>query len=108
MDRERVLHYLDVWKESYDRSKINIGFPSKSSGFMSGGIHSLEDWEDSVDYPAADVVDSAVRELPMLPKFALYVIYLGEKSTMNDMLLEQSYETAITMLQKKLREKNLY
>lgn len=108
MDSGRVLYYLDLWRDYMKSHKTNLGFKSKSTGFMSGGMSSFEDLEESVDAESARTVDQVIDDLPMLPKNAIYIIYLGQKSMINDMLLEQSYDTALIMLQKKLTEKNLY
>lgn len=108
MDSGRVLYYLDLWRDYMKGNDSKLGFKSKSTGFMSGGMSSFEDLEESVNAESAKTVDQVIDDLPMLPKNAIYIIYLGQKSMVNDMLLEQSYDTALIMLQKKLTEKNLY
>jgi len=108
MDAGRVSYYLDLWRDFMQTNDSKLGYKSKSTGFMSGGMSSFEDLEDSVDAEAARTVDQVIDDLPMLPKNAIYILYLGQKSMINDMLLEQSYDTAMVMLQKRLPEKNLY
>lgn len=108
MDIGKVEYYLDLWRTYMKSNSNQLGFKSKSTGFMSGGMSSFEDLEESVDAEAARTVDQVIDDLPMLPKNAIYIIYLGQKSMVNDMLLEQSYDTALIILQKKLTEKNLY
>jgi hypothetical protein len=108
MDAGRVCYYLDLWRDFMKINDNKLGYKSKSTGFMSGGMSSFEDFEDNIDNENAKTVYQVVNDLPTLPKKAIYILYLGEKSTMNDMLLEQSYDTAMVMLQKRLPEKNLY
>lgn len=108
MDIGKVEYYLDIWREYMKQDKEKLGFKSRSSGFNTGGITSFSEMEDDMDYDAARTVDQVIDDLPMLPKNALYIIYLNEKSMINDMLLQQSYDTALIMLQKRLPERNLY
>ena len=108
MDESKVIYYLNLWK-SYMKSDNNrLGFKSKSTGFNTGGVHSFEDMADEVDSEAARVVDKVIDDLPIMQKNAIYIIFLGQKSMMDTRVLEYYYDNALMMLQRKLKEKNLY
>ena len=68
----------------------------------------FEDMADEVDSEAARVVDKVIDDLPMMQKNAIYIIFLGQKSMMDTRVLEYYYDNALMMLQRKLKEKNLY
>lgn len=108
MDAGRVVYYLDLWRSYMKQDSHKLGYKSKSTGFNTGGVHSFEDMADEVDNDSARTVDKVIDDLPTMQKTAIYTIYLGQKSTMNDMVLEYYYDSALMMLQRKLKEKNLY
>ena len=108
MDLGRVAYYLDIWRDFMNYDDNKLGYKTKSSGFLSGGIHSIDDLEDSIDEPAARIVNTCVDSLPTMQKNAIYIIYLGNKSMMDTRVLEYYYDNALMMLQRKLKEKNLY
>ena len=108
MEAGRVTYYLDLWRDYMQQDTHKLGYKAKSTGFNTGGVHSFEDMADEVDYDAARTVDKVIDDLPTMQKTAIYTIYLGQKSTMNDMVLEYYYDNALMMLQRKLKEKNLY
>ena len=108
MDLGRVEYYLDLWRDYMQKDSHKLGYKSKSTGFMSGGLSSFEDLGEQVDSDAARVVDQVIDDLPMMQKNALYVVYLSQKATMDTRVLEYYYDSALMMLQRKLKEKNLY
>jgi hypothetical protein len=108
MDLGKVIYYLDLWRDYMKSDNNKLGYKSKSTGFISGGISSFEDLEDDLDHSSAKTVDQAIDDLPAMQKTAIYIIYLGQKPTMNDTALEYYYDSAQMMLQRKLKEKNLY
>jgi hypothetical protein len=108
MDSGRVIYYLDLWRNYMKQDSHKLGYKSKSTGFMSGGMSSFEDLGDEVDSEAARVVDKVIDDLPMMQKNAIYIIYLGQKSMLDTRALEYYYDSALMMLQRKLTEKNLY
>jgi hypothetical protein len=85
-----------------------LGYKSKSTGFVTGGLHSFEDLGEEIDSDAARTVDQVIDDLPTMQKNALYVVYLSQKATMDTRVLEYYYDNALMMLQRKLKEKNLY
>jgi len=108
MDLGRVSYYLDLWRDYMKSDNNKLGFKTKATGFMSGGISSFEDLEDDLDYSSAKTVDQAIDDLPIMQKNAIYIIFLDQKSMMDTRVLEYYYDNALMMLQRKLKEKNLY
>jgi hypothetical protein len=108
MEAGRVTYYLDLWRSYMQQDSHKLGYKSKSTGFNTGGIHSFEDMADEVDSDAARVVDQVIDDLPTMQKNALYVVYLSQKATMDTRVLEYYFDSALMMLQRKLKEKNLY
>lgn len=108
MDSGRVIFYLDLWR-SYMKSDNNkLGYKSKSTGFNTGGVHSFDDMADEVDSESARIVDRVIDDLPTPQKTSIYIVYLGQKSMIDIKVLEDYYDSALVMLQKRLTEKNLY
>lgn len=108
MEAGRVTYYLDLWRDYMQQDSHKLGYKSKSTGFMSGGLHSFEDLGEEVDNDAARTVDQVIDDLPIMQKNAIYIIFLGQKSMMDTRVLEYYYDNALMMLQRKLKEKNLY
>jgi hypothetical protein len=109
MDSGKVLYYLDLWKDYMkSNSGKSLGYPSKAAGFMSSGISSFDDMHDEIDINSARIVDQAIDDLPKLQKDAIYLVHLGQKVKMTDFQLELNYDLALSNLQLKLTEKNIY
>lgn len=108
MDKPKVIYYLDLWRSWMKHHNNGLGYKTRSTGFNTGGVHSFEDMADEVDSEAARVVDKVIDDLPTMQKNAIYIIYLGEKSMIDTRVLEYYYDNALMMLQRKLKEKNLY
>jgi hypothetical protein len=108
MDASRVTYYLDLWRDYMQQDSHKLGYKSKSTGFVTGGLHSFEDLGEEIDNDAARTVDQVIDDLPMMQKNALYVVYLSQKATMDTRVLEYYFDSALMMLQRKLKEKNLY
>lgn len=109
MDTGQVLYYLDIWRDymqSMDSNKL--GYPSKSAGFMSGGIHSVDDLEDSIDVETAKAVESAVDSLPPMEQDSIYVVFLGCKSMIDKSVIERAYNVALSKLSKLLTDRGLH
>ena len=108
MEAGRVTYYLDLWRDYMKSHNSGLGYKTRSTGFMTGGLNSFEDLGKQVDNDAARTVDQVIDDLPMMQKNALYVVYLSQKATMDTRVLEYYYDSALMMLQRKLKEKNLY
>ena len=108
MEAGRVTYYLDLWRDYMQQDSHKLGYKSKSTGFVTGGLHSFEDLGEEIDNDAARVVDQVIDDLPTMQKNVLYVVYLSQKATMDTRVLEYYYDSALMMLQRKLKEKNLY
>jgi hypothetical protein len=108
MDSGRVVYYLDLWRDYMKSDNNKLGYKSKSTGFMTGGLHSFEDLGDEIDSEAARTVDKVIDDLPTPQKTSIYIVYLGQKSMIDIKVLEDYYDSALVMLQKRLTEKNLY
>jgi hypothetical protein len=108
MEAGRVTYYLDLWRDYMKSHNSGLGYKTRSTGFMTGGLNSFEDLGEQVDNDAARTVDKVIDDLPMMQKNALYVVYLSQKATMDTRVLEYYYDSALMMLQRKLKEKNLY
>ena len=108
MDSGRVVYYLDLWRDYMKSDNNKLGYKSKSTGFMTGGLHSFEDLGDEIDSEAARTVDKVIDDLPTPQKTSIYIIYLGQKSMIDIKVLEDYYDSALVMLQKRFTEKNLY
>jgi len=107
MEAGRVTYYLDLWRDYMKSHNSGLGYKTRSTGFMTGGLNSFEDLGEQVDNDAARTVDKVIDDLPMMQKNALYVVYLSQKATMDTRVLEYYYDSALMMLQRKLKEKNL-
>jgi hypothetical protein len=108
MDQDKVIYYLDIWRDYMKPDNHKLGYKSKSTGFISGGVHSVEDWEEESDSQIGPIVYTCIEDLPIMQKNAIYIVYLNHKATMDTRVLEYYYDSALMMLQRKLKEKNLY
>jgi hypothetical protein len=68
---------LDGWAIWMDGGSVAKGYPSKSSGIESGGIHCSEDGEHEADNYLALATDAAVRSLNPVQIAAIGVLWLG-------------------------------
>ena len=109
LDEGKVIYYLDLWREYMKfGGNSKLGYPSKSAGFLSGGIHSFDDWGNEHDFASARTVHIVINELPLLLREAIEFAYLGHKTKLSDEELKSNYEAAIERLRVKLYEKHLF
>ena len=112
MDEGRVVYYLEIWRDWMKSAENNkLGYPTKSAGFLTGGIHSVEDWEEEGDWEAAKAVHAAIKDLGMeIPQCskAIHAKWLGDKELKNPLEIDMYYSLALEKLAKKLQSRNLY
>ena len=108
MESSQVLHYLDIWRTWMKHDNLKLGYKTKSSGFLTGSIHSFEDLEDEVDSKAAQTVDKCIDDLSTIERTAIYVRWMGEATLVNPIMIDMHYDIALSKLAKKLPEQGLY
>ena len=108
MDSGRVIYYLDLWRDYMKHHNSGLGYKTRSTGFNTGGVHSFDDLGNEMDNESARIVDKVIDDLPTPQKTSIYIVYLGQKSMIDIKVLENYYDSALVMLQKRLTEKNLY
>lgn len=108
MDEGKVIFYLELWADWMQADNPKLGYKTKSSGFMSGSIHSFEDLEDEVDNKSAQIVDKCIDDLNAIERTAINVRWLNERTLVNPIMIDVHYNVAISKLAKKLQEKGLY
>jgi len=108
MDEGKVIFYLELWADWMQADNPKVGYKTKSSGFMSGSIHSFEDLEDEVDNKSAQIVDKCIDDLNAIERTAINVRWLNERTLVNPIMIDVHYNVAISKLAKKLQEKGLY
>lgn len=108
MDDGKVAYYLELWSDWMKGHDSKLGYKKKSSGFLTGGIHSVEDWEEEGDVKSAQIVDSCIDDLNAIERTAINVRWLGEKTLVNPIMIDVHYGVAVSKLSKKLSEKGLY
>jgi len=111
MDDGKVSYYLELWRDWMKSYTSKLGYPTKSAGFLTGGISSVEDWEEEGDWEAARIVDTAIKDIskdvPMCSE-AIHARWLGQKSMLNPLAVDMYYGLAVSKLSKKLQERGLY
>jgi hypothetical protein len=108
MDSAKVIYYLDLWRDYMKHHNSGLGYKTRSTGFNVGGVHSFDDLGNEMDNESARIVDRVIDDLPTPQKTSIYIVYLGQKSMIDIKVLEDYYDSALVMLQKRLTEKNLY
>ena len=108
MDSGRVIYYLDLWRDYMKHHNSGLGYKTRSTGFNTGGVHSFDDLGNEMDNESARIVEKVIDDLPTPQKTSIYIVYLGQKSMIDIKVLEDYYDSALVMLQKRLTEKNLY
>jgi len=108
MDEGKVIWYLELWADWMKAHDNGLGYKKKSSGFLTGGIHSVEDWEEEGDVKSAQIVDKCIDDLNAIERTAINVRWLGEKTLVNPIMIDVHYGVAVSKLAKKLQEKGLY
>ena len=108
MNEGKVSYYLEIWSEWMRGNNSGLGFKSKSPGFITGGISSVEDWEEEGDAKSAQIVDSCIDDLNAIERTSINVRWLGEKTLVNPIMIDVHYGVAVSKLAKKLQEKGLY
>ena len=108
MEEGKVIWYLELWADWMKSHDSGLGYKKKSSGFLTGGIHSVADWEEEGDSKSAQIVDKCIDDLNPVERTAVNVRWLGEKTLINPIMIDTHYGVALSKLGKKLPEKGLY
>ena len=108
MEESKVIYYLEIWQDWMRSNDSGLGYKKKSSGFMTGGISSVEDWEQEGDAKSAQIVDKCIDDLNAIERTAINVRWLGEKTLVNPIMIDVHYGVALSKLAKKLQDKGLY
>ena len=108
MDEGKVIFYLELWADWMQADNPKLGYKTKSSGFMSGSIHSFEDLEDEVDNKSAQIVDKCIDDLSPIERTAINVRWLNERTLINPIMIDTHYGVALSKLSTKLQEKGLF
>ena len=108
MEEGKVSYYLELWADWMKAHDSGLGYKKKSSGFLTGGIHSVEDWEEEGDNTSAQIVDKCIDDLNPIDRTSINVRWLGERTLVNPIMIDVHYGVAVSKLAKKLQEKGLY
>lgn len=112
MNEGRVIYYLEIWQNwMKNRKDHKLGYPTKSAGFFTGGIHSTEDFEEEGDYYAAGIVNTAIKDLKKeIPACgqAIHARWLGDKCDLTPLAIDMYYNLALEKLDVRLKNKGLY
>lgn len=108
MDEGKVIFYLELWSDWMKEDNPKLGYKTKSSGFMSGSIHSFDDLEDEVNNKSAQIVDKCIDDLSPIERTAINVRWLGERTLVNPIMIDVHYGVALSKLAKKLQDKGLF
>lgn len=108
MNETKVIYYLEIWQDYMRSHDSKLGYKKKSSGFLTGGIHSVADWEEEGDIASAQIVDKCIDDLNAIERTSINVRWLGEKTLVNPIMIDVHYNVALGKLAKKLQDKGLY
>lgn len=108
MDEGKVIFYLELWADWMKSDNSKLGYKTKSTGFMSGSIHSFEDLEDEVDGKSAKIVDKCIDDLSPIERTAINVRWLNERTLINPIMIDTHYGVALNKLAIKLQENGLF
>ena len=108
MDEGKVSYYLELWAKWMKADSHKLGYNTKSTGFLTGGIHSVEDWEEEGDAASAQIVDKCIDSLSPIERTSINVRWLGEQTLINKIMIDTHYDVAVSKLAKKLQERGLY
>ncbi len=68
---------LDKWADWMRGGNIGRGYPSKSCGVESGGIHTSDDIHEQNDSYAARACDGAIKSLKKSQELAIWSYWIG-------------------------------
>lgn len=95
-----------AWMVSSDHHK-ELGYPSTSPGFVTGGINCWDDLEESIGGVLVQAVDSIVAGLEVIERGAIYHHYLACVWRAREGVLEEALERAVGKVGRKLIERGL-
>lgn len=108
MDESKVIYYLEIWQEYMRSHDSKLGYKKKSSGFLTGGISSVEDWEEDGDIKSAQIVDKCIDDLNPIERTSVNVRWLGERTLINPIMIDTHYGVALSKLAIKLQDNGLF
>lgn len=108
MEIDKVKYYLELWTDYMKHGgKGNLGYPTKSVGFYTGGSHSTDDLADEMDIQHQIATNAAINDLPDDLKDSVYATHLGNRINMTMMAISYNYQLALAELATRLEKKNL-
>jgi RNA recognition motif-containing protein len=102
----RLMDILDDWARWMKQDSHKLGYPSKTSYFLTGGESTSEVFEDMVsksDMENIKTVDSIIDDLPIKQKQAINYRFLGgNKPIYYERDLELAIDNLLTIASRKI------
>lgn len=105
MDDKRLSYLLHTWADWLRQPAIHLGYPTTAAGIR---WRCADDWEDLVDHldeTMARAVDTAVDDLPLTERTAVYAVVIGPMVRMRD--VHDVYERACGLLKLRLNARGI-
>ena len=107
MDDKRLSYLLATWAEWLREPAVHLGYPSTAAGIR---WRSADDWEDLVDHlddTMARAVDTAVDDLPLMERTAVYATVIVAQVWRLREPIADVYVRACGMLKVRLRARGI-
>jgi hypothetical protein len=106
MDDKRLSYLLQTWADWLRQPAVHLGYPTTAAGIR---WRSADDWEDLVDHldeTMARAVDTAVDDLPLNERTAVYAVVIGPMVRLREPV-QDVYDRARGLLKVRLRARGI-
>jgi hypothetical protein len=106
MDDKRLSYLLQTWADWLREPAVHLGYPTTAAGIR---WRSADDWEDLVDHldeTMARAVDTAVDDLPLNERTAVYATVIGPMVRLREPV-QDVYDRARGLLKIRLRARGI-
>jgi hypothetical protein len=106
MDDKRLSYLLQTWADWLREPAVHLGYPTTAAGIR---WRSADDWEDLVDHldeTMSRAVDTAVDDLPLNERTAVYAVVIGPMVRLREPV-QDVYERASGLLKIRLRARGI-
>ena len=104
---KKIEFHLENWAKWHQIPDDSLFYKTSKFLKLSGG-NSFDDMVLKMDQENAKTLDTIILDLPKIQKYVIYHLYLKTKIYLSEIQINEQFEKAKIVINKKLNEKNIY
>ena len=107
MTDDRLSLLLDTWRDWLREPDHRLGYPTRAAGIRYAHATDFDSMCETMDRTLAEAVDTAVDDLPLMERTAVYAVVIGPQVWRLREPMHTVYERARVMLKIRLNARGI-